>query len=207
MPNFFKKLSFLFKRPQVILITGRGRSWAFQTIRYLLRFYSEKKDVLVFESDLSKPGEIDEFSFYLKKSKSPVLIVTGAGKIPPDRFSFKGDKEELIEIKKIAKILPGGGFLILNFDDETVREIKNGTKADVLTYGFQEKADIKISDINIDREGTNFKINIEENIIPFWLKGLFGKEHIYSVMAAISLGEIKNMNLVNISQSFQDYKS
>jgi len=202
------------KKPQIILITGGGRSRAFQAINYLLKFYPEKKDVSALESDLSKSEEMDEFSFYFKKSKSPVLVVTSTGEIPSDRFSFKGDEKEIAKIKKIAQILPSNGFLILNFDDETVREIKNGTKANVLTYGFQEKADIKVSDINIDNEGINFKINIEENIIPFWLKRtypdsaerLLTKERIYSVMAAISLGKIKNMNLVSISQNFQNYQ-
>ena len=107
-------------------------------------------------------------------------------------------------------IIKNFSFLVLNFDDEAVQNIGVETKAHILTYGFQERADIKVSDINIDREGANFKISIEGNIIPFWIKKLFrdpfGKEHIYSVMAAISLGKIKNMNLVNISQNFRNYK-
>ena len=88
------------KKPQIILITGGGRSRAFQAINYLLKFYPEKKDVSALESDLSKSEEMDEFSFYIKKSKSPVLVVTSTGEIPSDRFSFKGDEKEIAKIKK-----------------------------------------------------------------------------------------------------------
>jgi len=204
--NIFKKLVFIIKRPRVVLITGKGRFRAIYAIRFLLNFYSGKKDVLVFESDLSKPGDIDKFSFYLKKSKLPILIITNTGKISLDRLSFQGNEKEVMKIKELAKILPANGFLILNFDDEAVQSVAKETKAHILTYGFQEKASIKVSDVNVDKEKTNFKISIEGNIVPFWIKNLFGKEYIYSIMAAISLGKIKNMNLVSISQNFQNYR-
>ncbi len=207
MLNFFKKLLFLFKKPSIILITGEGRSYVFQTISQLLKFYPEKKEILVLESDLSKPEDMNKFSFYLRKSKLPVLIVTHIGDIPPDKLFFDGDREKTVKIRKLAKILANRGFLVLNFDDETVREIKNETEANVLTYGFQERADFKASDINIDTEGTNFKINFRESVIPFWLKRLFGKEHIYSILATASLSEINNINLIKTSQNLKDYKS
>jgi len=207
MLNFFKKISFLFKKPQVILIVGKGRSYVFQTVSQLLKSYSGKKKILIFESGLSEPGELKKFSFYLRKSRLPVLIVTHSSEVPPDKFFFNSDKEETLKTKKLAEILPTYGFLILNFDDETIREIKDETRANVLTYGFQERADLKASDINVDVKGSNFKINFEENIIPFWIKKLFGKEHIYSILAAVSLSKVNNINLVNVSQSFKDYKS
>ncbi len=205
--NFLKKLLFLFKKPSIILITGEGRSYVYQTAFQLLKSYSGKEETLVFKSDLSNPEDMDKFSFYLKKSNLPVLIVTHIGDIPPDKLFFDGDREKTVKIRELAKVLPAKGFLVLNFDDETVREIKNNTKANVLTYGFQERADFKASDINIDIEGTNFKINFRERIIPFWFKRLFGKEHIYSILAAASLSEINNINLVKTSQNLKDYKS
>ena len=207
MLNFLKKLLFLFKRPPVILITGEGRSYVIQTTFQLLKSCSEKKEVLVFESDLSESEDISRFSFYLRKSKLPILIVTHIGEIPPDRVFFDGDREKTVKIKKLSKILPERALLVLNFDDETVREIKSETNASILTYGFQERANFKASDINIDTEGTNFKINYEESIIPFWLKRLFGKKHIYSILAAASLSKINNINLVEAFQNFKDYES
>ncbi len=205
--NIFKKLIFLFKRPPVILVTGKGRSCATQAISKALKSYSEKGKIKIFESDLSEPKEIEKFSFLLKKSQLPILVVTHIGDIPADKDFFAGDRGETLQIRKLAKILPDRAFLILNFDDETVREIENESLARSLTYGFQERADFRASDINLNLTGTNFKVNYEGNIVPFWLKNLFGKEQIYSALTAICLGVAKNINLVEISQALGSYKS
>lgn len=205
--NIFKKLIFLFKRPSVILVIGKGRSCATQAISKALKSYSEKGKIKIFESDLSEPKEIEKFSFLLKKSQLPILVVTHIGDIPADKDFFAGDRGETLQIRKLAKILPDRAFLILNFDDETVREIENESLARSLTYGFQERANFRASDINLNLTGTNFKVNYEGNIVPFWLKNLFGKEQIYSALTAICLGVVKNINLVEISQALGSYKS
>lgn len=195
MNNIIKKFFFLIKKPSVIIIVGKGRVCAKEAISKVL-----KSDALIFDSDLSKPKEIEKFSFLLRKSRLPILVVTHFGEIPPDKIFFAAGKEETLKIRKLAKVLPSYGFLILNFDDETLREIKNETKAHFLTYGFQERADFRVSDVNSNPEGTNFKINYQGNIIPFWLKDSFSKEKIYSVLAAVCVGAVKEINLVEISQ-------
>jgi len=205
--NIFKKLVFLFKRPDVIVITGKGRACAAQAILQVLKPYLEKEKILIFESDLSKPKDSEKFSFLLKKSQLPILVVTHVGEIPADKDFFAGEREETSQIRKLAEVLPARGFLILNFDDETVREIENESLANSLTYGFQERADFQATDVNVNLSGTNFKMNYQGNIVPFWLKNLFGKEQIYSVLTAICLGVVKNINLVEVSQTLGDYQS
>jgi len=205
--NIFKKFIFLFKRSPVILITGEGRFCAMEAVSEVLKFDSAKRKVLIFESALSEFKELKKFNFLLRKSELPILIVTHIGDIPADKDFFAGDRRETLQIRKLAKVLPDRAFLILNFDDETVRELENDSLAHSLTYGFQERANFRASDINLNLTGTNFKMNYEGNIVPFWLKNLFGKEQIYSALAGICLGVAKNMNLVEISQALGSYKS
>ncbi len=205
--NIFKKLIFLIKRPCVILVAGKGRSCAKQAILQVLKSYPEKRRVLIFESVLSDPKEVEKFNFLLRKSRLPILVATHIGEILPDKDFFAGDRKEALQIRKLAKVLPKQGFLILNFDDETVREIQNETVAQSLTYGFQKRADFRVRDVNLNLSGTNFKMDYQENIVPFWLKNLFGKEQIYSALTAICLGVVKNINLVEISQALGTYQS
>ena len=205
--NIFKKLLFLFKRPCIILVAGKGRSCAKQAILQILKFYPEKKKVLIFESALSDPKEVEKFKFLLRKSCLPILVVTHVGEIPPDKDFFAGDRSKALQIRKLAEVLPKQGFLILNFDDETVREMQDEIAAQSLTYGFQKRADFQVSDVNVNLSGTNFKMDYQENIVPFWLKNLFGKEQIYSALTAICLGVVKNINLVEISQALRTYQS
>jgi len=205
--NIFRKLIFLFKRSPIILVTGEGRFCAMEAVSEVLKFDFAKRKVLIFESALSELKELKKFNFLLRKSELPILIVTHIGDIPADKDFFAGDRKETLQIRKLAKVLPDRAFLILNFDDETVREIENDSLAHSLTYGFQERANFQASDINLNLTGTNFKMNYEGNIVPFWLKNLFGKEQIYNALAAICLGVAKNMNLVEISQALGGYKS
>jgi len=102
--------------------------------------------------------------------------------------------------------MPARGYLVLNFDDETVREIKDETNLKETTFGFQENADFRATDIKLDT-GTNFKVNYRGNIVPIWLDGLFGKEQIYAALATASVGSIFNLNLVAISQALKKYQS
>ena len=54
--------------------------------------------------------------------------------------------------------------------------------------------------------GTNFKINYQGKIVPFWLESS-SKEQIYSVLAAVAVGVVSGLNLVEISQSLKELTS
>jgi len=199
--NFLFKIFFSLKKPRVIVVFVEGRSCAAEAIRKVLKF--QKTRVLIIEVPTQK---IEDLRFLVKNSSLPILMITHIGDIPFDRDFFAGEREKTKEILKLAKILPAQGFLILNFDDETVREIKTETIAHSLTFGFQEGADFKATDIKLNT-GTNFKLNYQGNIVPIWLEKLFGKEQIYSALAGAAVGTIFNLNLVEISQALKNYQS
>jgi len=205
--NFLKKLSFLWKRPKIIIVTGEGRNCAKEAIYQVLKQYFKiGNEILLFESELKNSTGVEKFNFLIRNSSLPILVITHVGDIPPDKDFFAGDREKTMAIRKLAQTMPAQGFLILNFDDETVREIKDGTNLKELTFGFQEGADFRATDIKLNG-GTNFKINYKGNIVPIWLEGLFGKEQIYSALVAAALGTIFDLNLVEISQALKNYKS
>ncbi|MDP2966943.1 MAG: hypothetical protein Q8N87_00795, partial [bacterium] len=208
MFNFLFKLIFFWKKPKIIIITGRGKACAAEAIFQVLRPHFKVgkltnfphslsfgqilgKEILIFETKIEKA---ENFNFLIKRASLPILLVTHIGDIPFDNDFFAGDREKTTEIRKLARILPSQGYLILNFDDETVREIgdelrsssrfanarvKDEANLQELTFGFQEGADFRATDINLN-SGTNFKINYKGNIVPIWLEKLFGKEQIYA---------------------------
>jgi len=199
--KIFNKIKFILKKPKVVIVAGEGQACTAETIRKILK--QDKNEILVVETEFQ---QLDDLEFLVKKSSLPILVVTHIGDIPFDKDFFAGDREKTIEIRKLAKILPAQGFLILNFDDETAREIKTESRAHSLTFGFQEGADFQASDIKLNT-GTNFKINYKGNIVPVWLEKLFGKEQIYSALAATGVGVIFDLNLVEISQALKNYQS
>ncbi len=174
------KLLFFIKRPCVVFVIGQGRSFAAEIISKILK----DKNVLILGPEIS--------DFFLKKSKLPILVITDSD-----------DEKEISNIKRLAKIVPAHGFLVLNFDKDEIRDIGNTCPAQDLTYGFYKKADLQISDLNVTPDGTNFKINYQGNIVPFWFKESLEKKHIYSILSGIAVGIIKDINLVEISQSLK----
>ncbi len=119
--------------------------------------------------------------------------------------SFKINKEVLFS-NNIEKIdLLTIKHLILNFDDTGVKKFKEEISVKVLTFGFQERADLRATDINLNHlnQMVNFKVNHQGNVVPIWLEKYSGKEQIYAALAAISIGLIFELNLVEISQALK----
>jgi UDP-N-acetylmuramoyl-tripeptide--D-alanyl-D-alanine ligase len=102
--------------------------------------------------------------------------------------------------------LPSTCYLVLNYDDETVREINDVTNLHTFTFGFSERADFFASDLKFNH-GINFKVNHKGSVVPFWLEGTFGKEQIYTALSAAAVGTIFGKNLVEISQEMRNYKT
>lgn len=215
--SIINKISFLLKRPSVVFVVGKGYDSASEAILCLLgkraRRVSEirmpwaksRKEVIVFAETKIKKEKRAVVRFLLKNSRKPILVLTHTGNVPLERESFAGEKVE--GLSEIASFVKEKGRVLLNFDDEAVREMKDYTKAQVVTFGFQKRADLRVSDINVDLEGTNFKINYQNYTIPFWLERVFGKEQIYAALASSSVALSEGVNLVNVSQLLRNYKS
>jgi len=205
--NLINKIKFLLKRPKVVIVTGEGRACAKKAIFQVLKQYFKiDSEILIFDFDLTNSSYVKTLRFFIKNSSLPVLVVTQVGDIPPEKDFFAGEKEKTLTIRKLAKTMPAQGFLVLNFDDETVREIKDETNLKELTFGFQEGADFRATDLKLNT-GTNFKINYKGNIVPVWLEKLFGKEQVYSALSAAAVGTVFDLNLVQISQALKNYQS
>ena len=119
--------------------------------------------------------------------------------------SFKINKEILI-VNSWKKInLSEKKYLILDFDNEDIRTLIGKAMAKILTFGFQDGADLRATDINLNyiSRGVNFKINYQGNVVPIWLEKYLGEEQIYAALAAISVGIIFGLNLVEISQALK----
>jgi len=207
MNNTFNKIKFLLTRPKVVMIIGNGKETAAQAISQVLQHsFRVGKDILIYEVASSN---IKEAEFLLKNARSIILVATHAGEYYIDKEFFAAQKSDVIFIEKLVKILPAQANLIFNFDDETVRDVKNQTSVKSLAFGFGVRADIQATDVFLTQSpdfGTNFKINYEGNIVPVWLRNLFGKEHIYAALAAVAVGEILGLHLVEISNSLKSYQ-
>ncbi len=190
--NFFSKIKFLYEKPKVIIVLGEDKKITGEVISQILKKrFLIGKDVLIFDNELKN---INKLNFLIKNSSLPILVVTGAGNNNFDK------------VQVLSKIMPSQGFLLLNFDDEKMREFKKESPSNRLTFGFREGADFQATDVRLNH-GINFKVNYKGNIVPVWLEKIFGQERIYPVLAGISTGVILDLNLIEIFETLKNFKA
>lgn len=207
MLKIHQKINFLFKKPKLIIVTGKGKETAKEAIFQVLKSYFKiGKEVFLLESEIKNDKEKRELEFLIRNSSLPILVATHCTDIPFAQDFFASEIEDTLKIRKLAQSLPPFGYLILNFDDETVREIKDETNLKEFTFGFQEGADFRATNVKLNM-GTNFKLNYQGNLVPFWLEKVFGKEQIYAALASAAVGTILKLNLVEISRALKNYFS
>lgn len=223
MKNFFP---FLPKKQKVVLVLGRGRELATQAIFDVLKGSAKiiKKTVgeLGFldmlgagifliscdEKNISQ-AEKNRLSILLSHSCFSLVILTHLGEPHPDSIIFAGEKVEGDALLAFLKSLPPFEKCIYNVDDELLVELKGRLGIVCESFGFGEDAGFRASDIMITETHalcTNFKVNHGGKIVPVWLMGLFGKEHVYAVLAATATGLAFGRNLVEVSQALTYYQ-
>jgi len=189
--NFIAKFKFLQKKRPVIIVTGERKRNISKVINSLLRdTLNPKEDFLIFESKLK---DIKNLELFLRTSKKPVLVIAGIENI---------SENEITAISEFIKTLPEKTNLILSSDDGMVKKMGYFSNLNTLSFGFEEPADFRVSDIR-SNGGTNFKVNYQGTVIPFWLKEIVQREEIYSTACAALVATIFGLNLVEISQAFK----
>ena len=101
---------------------------------------------IILELSADRPGDIGRLSAFLKPD---VGIMTAIGEIPAHVEFFAGPEDVAREKAKLAEILPASGWAVLNADDDVVLDMKEKTRAKVLTYGFGEGADVRASEYKL----------------------------------------------------------
>lgn len=158
---------------------------------------------LVLEMGVERPKDMENLISWV----SPHFAIITALSDIPVHVEFFSSPEALAKEK--AKILEGLGvddFAVLNSDDEAVYDLKNKTKARIVTYGFGSGADLVASNYHITSGGITFKVDYDGNSLPVRLSNVFGKHHVYPALAALAVGRAVGMNFVDISDTLLGYE-
>ena len=128
-----------------------------------------------------------------EKAKEMILrVLSQQLKINKDVFVFKTD-----DISKLSFFIKHSQMPVL-VDDEKIKAVN-----ETLKFGFDEKGnDVFASDIKLNG-GINFKVNYKGGFVPFWTASLDDtdyEEQIYPVLAAVCVGTVFGLNLVEISE-------
>lgn len=175
-------------------------------------------EVLVLEYGADRPGDI---KYLLEIAQPHISVITAIGDIPVHVEFFSGPEELAKEKSRIIECLSVGDFAVLNCDDLSVINLRERTRAKVITFGFSNEADVKIVRFETKAEvnrfsqsknqkvrplGISFKLEHLGAFVPVRLDGVFGRAQAYASAAAACVGIIFGLNLVKISENLKNYK-
>lgn len=175
---------------------------------------SSYPDILVLEYGVDHPGDMD---YLLSIAKPAIAVVTAIGDVPVHVEFFASPEDVALEKAKLVLAVAPVGHVILNHDDYAVYDMKEKTKARVTTFGFEERAEVRISNLKLQLkkdeefgdlpEGITFKIEYSGNLVPVRLQNTFGIPQAYAAGAAAAVGITLGMNLVEIADFLGEYVS
>lgn len=173
---------------------------------FVMIFPVRYPEVLVLEMGIDRPGDMD---FLLEFIPVRIGIVT---QISSSHIEFFGTLGNIAKEKgKLISALPEDGIAILNADDKRTEKMREKTKAKVLTYGFEEGADVHADNFVFHRqakraEGLSFKVNFDGKTVPLRLPKVVAKHHIPSALAALSLGVALKLNPVAAIEALEKFE-
>ncbi len=172
-------------------------------------FYTRRyPEVLVLEMGADKIGDISYLTDFIKCYMG---VVTAVGEIPVHVEFFQSADQVAKEKSKLVKSLGGESWAVLNYDDQRVRAMMRKTSAQIFTYGFDAKADLRASNFeqrleDLAEAGISFKVDYQGSNVPIRLRHVYAPHQVYSILAGVAVGLIFKMNLVEIAEALKNYQ-
>ena len=184
--------------------------WFYNIIIGFLVIFSFKKypEYLVLEIGADRPGDIKRICSWLSPNTG---VVTALGEVPVHVEFFPSIDELFAEKSELIRSLPDSGKAILNADDNNVAGMRILVKNRPLFYGFSQRAEVRASNYRHTYDDRNrvsgfvFKIDNNGNSVPFSFRGFLGRQHVYAVLAGVSVGLSEKINMVVIKESLNEY--
>ena len=129
--------------------------------------------------------EVSSHSLYLDRVYGIDFDTAIFTNITSDHLDFHETFANYFEAKKILfDSMKESGNVIYNIDDENGLKIVSDTKAKKHSYGFSNKANYRISELDYDLSGTRFTLSLEGKSFAVSTK-LIGKFTAYNITASI----------------------
>ncbi len=181
----------------------------------LLLFRSPRyPEILVLEMGADRPGDI---KYLTTLAPCNVGVMTAIG--PSHLELFESVDKVVREKQIIVTHLKKDDTAVLNADDKLVMQAADKVRAQVLTFGFNESAMVRASDLNVSSgqsadpwvdvqiKGLSFKLQYEGSTVPVFLPSVLGRHQVYAGLAAAAVGISQGMNISDIATALREYDS
>lgn len=159
--------------------------------------------ILVLEYGADRPGDIKRL---VSRFRPHVSVVTQVGEVPA-HAEFYASAEHLAQEKmQIVTHLGSEDHAVLNYDDLTVLEMREHTRAHVHTFGTAVGADVEVTDIVARLDGAvplgiSFDLTGQSHAMPAVMNGTVGRGVALSCAAAVTVGSIFGVGMADAVQA------
>jgi UDP-N-acetylmuramate--alanine ligase len=164
-------------------------------------------------SSLSGAGEIfvieaDEYQNKLARYNPNGVILTSCDYDHPDFFpDFEAYKKVF---KDFVARIPKTGFLVVCGDATSTLEVAKSATCAVLTYGFSDDCDYRISNLELKKNDDVFSQAFEvmrgENFLGNFEIGLFGRHNALNAIAVIAVCHRLNFSAEKIQLALENFQ-
>jgi UDP-N-acetylmuramoyl-tripeptide--D-alanyl-D-alanine ligase len=163
--------------------------------------------ILVLEMGVDRPGDME----YLTDIARPDIgVITLIGTVHAENF---GSRVKLVQEKsKLVQSISKDGWAVINYDNDDAKKIMQDSKVKVISYGFDEKAQMRASDVvysyaqngENNLRGINFKFLYKGSVTPAILPCFISRANVFSALAAAAVGVVYDMNMLEISEALKN---
>jgi len=166
---------------------------------------------LVLEVGTGKPGDIAKIGKWLKPD---VVVITRLPEVPA-HIEFFRDREGVLQEKaELIKAMKSNGTLILNYDDEDVRNLAKTTDKKVITYGLSNRADLYGTNLKLWHGenkgqyplGMSLRVHLEGKVLPTSIKNAISGTHVYAGLAALAVAHAIGLSLDEAVVGLQNFE-
>ena len=125
-----------------------------------------------------------------------------------DHLDYFKDIDHIVDnFIDYAKNIQNDGYLVINRDDVNSKKVIKETKAKVITFGIDSKADYCAENVSFTSEGyPKFMLNIRgEYLYPVTLN-VMGTHNVYNSLASIATAHVLGIPIETIIDSITKYK-
>lgn len=165
---------------------------------------------LVLEVGADHPGDIKAVAAWLS---TDIVVLTRLPDVPVHVEYFDSPEDIVKEKAEIIASLKEGGTLVINGDDEKIRQLtaRYGDKK-IIRYGMEKENDVYASHYNpFSRNkvpvGIRFRLHDKKAETKMELSGVLGRAHIYPVLASAAVGHVLGLSQKKIAASFETYRA
>lgn len=102
----------------------------------------------------------------------------------------------------VAKTEAERSYAVLNADDPAGSHYARQAAVETLTYGIENDADIRATDIRITAKGTGFRLTTFKGATDIHLK-LVGKFNVYNSLGAVAVALLEGVSLEQVKESLE----